>query len=596
MFVFFWWAGQRAVEESTQQSLNYQLTVANLVASLLDQRLNTVLTLLETTAAQPDLNPDEPTTRSASLLRDAQLQLSAYGQRLFWLDLEGNILWTEPFDAALLAKPFPDFPVVRSTLEKGIRRVSNLCQPLDTSPPYILLTVPVFRPTGEVSSLLVEKKGADQLGLTGVLEYVASGSTAYIEVIDYEGVVLASSSPDRCFAQGGHTDQFIKLIDSQQPLIGECHQCHKRQDEEAIRRIDEVIAFAPLSVVPWGVTIRQLASDVMAPVSYLRRQTFLGGGVLLVVALLVTSWFIRRQIADPIRALDEASVHLAAGNLGVPIRTAGIDEVAHLTANLEQMRVRLEATLADHRRWNETLEEMVEERTRELTILYEQLEGKAAVCKQLLGQVLTAQEAERTRLARELHDAIGQSLTAVIMTTASVEKNFPPGSLRDKEKLAKVRGIAAQALQDLRNLISDLRPETLDDLGLVLALRSQAKEHLEPAGVQVQLKAIGLKKRLPAEVEIVIFRVVQEAITNIARHAQASEAHVLLTRKEAQLIVRVEDNGIGFDSDQVLNGQRQAWGLRGMEERITLLAGKFYVGSKTGGGTLMLAEVPLDQN
>ena len=313
------------------------------------------------------------------------------------------------------------------------------------------------------------------------------------------------------------------------------------------------------------------------------------------LALLVTSWFIRSRISGPIRALDKASTELAAGNLGVPIRKGGVDEVAHLTTNLEQMRVRLEATLEDHRRWNETLEEMVEMRTHELTTLYEQLECKAAVCKELLGKVMTAQEEERTRLARELHDAIGQSLTAIIMTTAIVEKSLPPGYPRSRQKLAKVRSIAAQALKDLRNLIYDLRPETLDDLGLGLALRTQAQKHLEPAGVKVQLKTSGLKERLPPEMEIVIFRVVQEAITNIARHAQASEAHISLTLKTDRLMVRVEDDGVGFDPDYIMNGERQAWGLRGMEERITLLGGKFYIGSKPGSGTLLLAEVPLEQ-
>ncbi|MFQ5577981.1 MAG: sensor histidine kinase, partial [Anaerolineae bacterium] len=211
-----------------------------------------------------------------------------------------------------------------------------------------------------------------------------------------------------------------------------------------------------------------------------------------------------------------------------------------------------------------------------------------------LGKVLTAQEEERTRLARELHDAIGQSLTAIIMATASVEKGLPAGFKRERQKLGRVRDIAAQSLQDLRNLIFDLRPETLDDLGLALALQSQAKKHLEPAGVQMQLKTTGLQNRLPAEVETVVFRVVQEAITNIARHAQARHVIILLTRKESRLIVRVEDDGIGFNPAGVMNGRRQAWGLRGMEERITLLGGNFSLNSHPGSGTLVLADVPLN--
>ncbi len=94
--------------------------------------------------------------------------------------------------------------------------------------------------------------------------------------------------------------------------------------------------------------------------------------------------------------------------------------------------------------------------------------------------------------------------------------------------------------------------------------------------------------------ETAVFRVVQEAITNIARHAEANEANISLTKKDDQLIVRVEDNGIGFDPDSVMRRQQQAWGLRGMEERITLLGGRFYVGSRPGNGTLVLAEIPLD--
>jgi signal transduction histidine kinase len=596
VFAFFWWAGQQAVETSTRQSLNHQLTAASLVASSLDQYLNTGLTLLETAAAQPDLDSANLTSDHALLLRDIQLQLSGYGQRLFWLGSDGTVLWTEPLDSALLSHPFADFATVRLAIEQGQPYVSDLCYPLDSAVPYVLLSVPVRAPTGETTGLLVEKVDVTQLSLASIPGRIVPEGTTYIEVVDGDGIVLTSTSPEHRLEKGDHTDQFATLISNRQALVGTCHQCHANASGEAMGRIDEVLAFAPLESAAWGVAIRQPAAEVLAPVKRLQWQILWGGGLLLVMVVLVTAWFIKRQIAGPIQALDEASAQLAAGHLDVPIRKGGIDEVARLTTNLEQMRVRLETTLEDHRRWNRTLEMMVEERTRELTVLYEQLEGKASVCKQLLGKVLTAQEEERTRLARELHDTIGQSLTAIIMTTASVEKYFPVGAARGKEKLAKARGIAAQALRDLRNVISDLRPEALDDLGLVLALRSQAKEHLESTGVQVRLKATGLERRLPPEVEIVIFRVVQEAITNIARHAQAAEANIMLTKKNTRLIVRVEDDGVGFDADQMMNGYRQAWGLRGMEERITLLGGKLYVSSKPGGGTLVLAEVPLEQD
>lgn len=594
IFALFWITGQRALEESRQQSLEYQLAIARLVASSLDQRLHRAVALLQATVARPELSePSQlPPSDLAPFLRDAQLQLSSYGRRLHYLDVQGDVLWTEPLDRAVLSKPFVDLVAIQPALKGADAYVSTLLRPADQSTPYVLLAIPILGLDGRVGGLLVEEIGTDQLGLEGVLEQATQDSSAHIDVVDRAGQILASSrpEPDR---QPLHTDQFASLIDSQEPGVGTCYGCHLNEGGE-VGRSDEVLAFAPLSGAPWGVAVRQPAQEVMAPVSYLRRQILLGGGVALVVALLLSWWVITRQVLKPIQALDEASAQLAVGKLDMPLPNGGINEVARLTANLERMRVRLDATLADHRRWNEALEEMVEERTRELATLYEQLEGRENMCKRLLGKVLTGQEEERARLARELHDTVGQALTAIIMTATAVENSLPADYITGKDKLANVRNIAVQTLHELRGLIFDLRPQVLDDLGLGLALHSQVKKYLEPAGVQVQLRAAGLRDELPAEVETAVFRVVQEAITNIARHAQASEANISLTKKDDRLIVRVEDNGVGFDPDQVMHRQRKAWGLRGMEERIALLGGKFYVGSRPGNGTLVLAEVPLD--
>ncbi|GAB4548693.1 MAG: hypothetical protein Kow0063_43590 [Anaerolineae bacterium] len=594
IFALFWFTGQQALEESRQQGLEHQLAIANLVASSLDQRLDQVKTLLQNTASQPEFSQPAPSTLAdaAARLRDAQLQLSSYGRRLYWLDVQGNVLWTEPPDQTALSKPFAALSAIRSTQEDGAPAVSSLLQLDDAGLPYVLLAIPIRGSGADIRGLLVEQIGIDQLGLEGVLQSATAGGSTYIDVVDRAGQTLASSrpEPDR---QLLHTDQFASLIDRQEPVVSTCHGCHADEGGK-VGRSDEVLAFVPVSAAPWGVAVREPAQEAMAPASYLRRQILLSGGITLIAALFLTWWLITRQILEPIRALDEASAQFATGNLDVALPNGGIDEVARLTANLERMRVRLDATLADHRRWNEALEEMVEERTRELATLYEQLEGREAMCKRLLGKVLTGQEEERARLARELHDTIGQSLTAIIMTTTAVENSLPAEYVSGKDKLANVRNIAVQTLHELRGLIFDLRPEVLDDLGLGLALHSQVKKYLEPAGVQVQLRAAGLKDELPAEVETAVFRVVQEAITNIARHAQASKATISLTKKDDRLIVRVEDNGVGFDPDQVMRRQRKAWGLRGMEERITLLGGKFYVGSRPGNGTLVLAEVPLD--
>jgi signal transduction histidine kinase len=302
----------------------------------------------------------------------------------------------------------------------------------------------------------------------------------------------------------------------------------------------------------------------------------------------------RRGVTDVREAPERETAEAPPDSLQEIVPSGDLRDLTHLAAHVERMRARLESSRADRRLWDEAVEEIVEERTSELVALYEKLRHKEDMIKRLLGKVLTAQEQERVRLARELHDEIGQSLTAIIMTTTVVESSLPPEMASSKEKLVNVRTMATQALHGLRGLIFDLRPEVLDDLGLALALRSQIKKHLEPLGVEVQLRASGLRDHLPHEVETAVFRVVQEAITNIARHAGASQASVSLTREHGRLVVRVRDNGKGFDTGQVLNGPRQAWGLFGMQERVTLLGGKFYISTRPGAGTLLLAEIPLD--
>jgi len=341
-----------------------------------------------------------------------------------------------------------------------------------------------------------------------------------------------------------------------------------------------------------------LSSTVVTPAGITRGPAaLLSVGACILVGLV--GWALARQATHPSNLsssdLDgQESASNIAQDLQELLPSAELRDLPHVAAYAERMRARLESSREDRHLWEEVIEEIVEERTSELVALYEQLRRKDELSKRLLGKLLTAQEQERARLARELHDEIGQALTAIIMTTTVVENSLPSELASGREKLANVRNIASQTLNNLRGLIFDLRPEILDDLGLALALRAQTKKHLEPLGIQVELRASGLRDNLPHEVETAVFRVVQEAITNIARHSRATQASISLTKQEGRLLVRVRDNGQGFDLAQVMNGPRQAWGLLGMEERVTLLNGKFYISTRPGAGTLLLAEIPLD--
>ena len=228
--------------------------------------------------------------------------------------------------------------------------------------------------------------------------------------------------------------------------------------------------------------------------------------------------------------------------------------------------------------------------------LYADLKRKERRRGILLKQVISAQEEERKRIARDLHDETVQRLTAIIMNCAALEQTSPTQQRVLKERLAELRSTAAIAIQNVRRLIFDLRPEALDDLGLELAVRGHIKERLGDAGIESRVEIAGLPQPLAPEIEITVFRVIQEAIANIVRHARASQARIRMARLDGCLQIVVQDNGRGFHVERAMHFERHSgWGLHGMAERVALLNGQFHIASRPGEGTCITIEIPLEE-
>ena len=231
----------------------------------------------------------------------------------------------------------------------------------------------------------------------------------------------------------------------------------------------------------------------------------------------------------------------------------------------------------------------------ENSVLYEGAKQKEKLRGQLLSSVISAQEEERKRIARELHDEYGQTLTGLIMTIESLENMPPSQQSQRKEKLKNAKSLVIHALEDLRRLTLDLRPSALDDLGLVAAIRAYIQTHLEAIGIQVKFESKGLSKRVAPSVETALFRIIQEAIHNIAKHAEAHNARIRLEGKSDKIVAIIEDDGNGFDVDAVSKSRigAQSLGLLGIQERATLLGGTFIIKSQIGQGTRLIVEIPL---
>jgi two-component system sensor histidine kinase UhpB len=296
------------------------------------------------------------------------------------------------------------------------------------------------------------------------------------------------------------------------------------------------------------ITATVFAASVAASLHsepFIERKRFLVLVAALMAMVLVNGWLLRRRFA-PLEELIDAMERVDFGGRDTRARipTANVEEVARLHQAFDRMLERLEA-----------------ERARTATA------------------VLQAQEGERARLARDLHDEANQALTGVLLRLEATAQDAPP-ALRDE--LRETQGVATRAMGELVRLARELRPVALDDLGLGAALRTQLDEFGRRARVKTRLSlpATGVED-LSADEQLVVYRVVQEGLSNVARHSGARTVNVEVERPAGGTVVRVADDGAGFTPD----AQTAGLGLTGMRERAVLAGGRVSIASAPGAGT-----------
>ena len=216
------------------------------------------------------------------------------------------------------------------------------------------------------------------------------------------------------------------------------------------------------------------------------------------------------------------------------------------------------------------------------------IENASRIERDALRRAVAAQELERQRLARELHDETGQALTSILLGLAAVDHAQSLDEAR--AAAAELRDLVVSTLQDVRRLAVELRPSALDDFGLEPALRRLGQAVREVSGLDVQVEPRLGGSRLPAEAETAVYRIVQEALTNVVKHAEANRVSVVVTRKNESVSVLIEDDGRGFVPERSTGG---GLGLLGMRERVELLDGMFTIDSQPEGGTTIVLELPL---
>jgi signal transduction histidine kinase/type II secretory pathway pseudopilin PulG len=329
---------------------------------------------------------------------------------------------------------------------------------------------------------------------------------------------------------------------------------------------EHVVAFAPISSVGWGLVVEEAWESVTSSVLDLSLIAPFSFVPILLIALLGL-WFGARRVVEPLRRLDVVATELPGGDVSlIEEPVGGIAEIEQLRSSLVRMARRVQ-------------------------------EAQAAL-RGYIGVITNAQEEERRRVARELHDESIQHWIALDHRLQMVTKQLHKRGVPEAEQLGELRREVEEGIRELRRLSRGLRPIYLEDLGLVPAIEMLARDAEETLGVDVHFEHGGSAVRLLPEAELAIYRLVQEGLTNVGRHAQASEVTIRLAFSSEGLVATVVDDGAGFLMPDQIEDLAAAghYGLMGMKERAESLGADLKIESRPGAGTVVQLSVPLGSN
>ena len=526
-----------------------------------------------------DMRPEKEAVKAA-------YRYSIFTDGIFLLDNGGNILLNYPErmrDASLNVLSIE--PVGRM-LSLGKPVVSNLYTVEPSKKKVIYVLVPLKDKNGRTVGVAGGQIDPTSPILLQKLGLIDIGINEFIDIVDSNGVVIASSDPARMFIHCDRNSFFTTIISERKERVATCHVCHEAGNQK--EKLATVLAFVPLETAPWGISIQELKADVFASAANLKKM-FIGLGFIFLGTAFILTIGISRSIVDPLKDLIHGADLIARGDLSNAIAPQGSDEIGMLSKSFETMRRKLVKSGEKIRRHTQELETRVKERTRQINDSQQRAE-------KLLKKVISTQEEERRRIARELHDDTLQEMLAALMKIDICRLNPEKITM---DKIDVIRGIITRAYDGLISMMQNLRPSLLDDLGLIAAVQSLLNMHLGERGIQYFINTAGLKdKRFRPEVEIILFRIVQEAVVNIARHSQAENVFILFKCDMTTVYAEIEDDGIGFDLSSLIKHapdvrDRRGLGIMGMKERALLIGGAMEICSQPGIGTKVVVKIPL---
>jgi signal transduction histidine kinase len=537
------------VAEKLALSRNQEL--ARVSADRLSENMAGFVRVLTTLSNLDIVRAGDPTQQKNALVQARDLLIDFDGGVII-LNTDGIVTVTEPFRPDLQGQDFSTRSYFQNTRALRSFTFSDIIQEPSSGEDIIVVAAPIISHDGDFQGVLAGRFYVRFQRIGEEIQKLQVSDVGEAYLIDRNGRVIYHPDYSLISADFGQRASVYNL------MRGEHEGALIIQE---LGKARQVVGYALVDVTGWGLVIQEPWSEVVAPARISLQPIILAllGGVALVA--IIVSWGAQRVIR-PIADLAARSRRVASGDYGAPVSPSAIRELRDLGSDFNRM--------------------------------VNQIARYQAGLRQYVAAVTHTQEEERKRVARDLHDDTIQSLIAIGQRVELAREAISDDPEDAKEQLRELRKMVTSTIDNVRQTSRDLRPTVLEDLGMVAALQYLANELARQDTIGVSLNVEGSTDDLPPGMEVAIYRIVQEALTNIRKHADALHARVDAQFLADQIIVTVQDDGVGFimpeEASELLN--MGGLGLMGLRERAQLFGGQMSIISHSGRGTTVRVVLP----
>jgi signal transduction histidine kinase len=542
----------RQVSQTLAESRDQELALVG--AERLSEQMENLMRGLLALADQPEMQSGEPTLQEATLIRGREL-VADFTNRdggIIILDANGFVSITRPFRPDLIGQDLSQEPYFRQARISRRFTFSDIVKEPGTNQDVIVIAVPIInRFSSEFMGVIAGRFYIGFQGLGREIQLLKVGKKGNAYLVDRNGHLIYHPI-DHLIGTDFSFRQAVKRLRG-----GDREGAITSSESNQLRTVE---GYALVPITGWGLIIGEPWSQVVEPAQTSLRPVF----VMLIIGLIVVSGVVSvgvQRVTDPIQSLVTQTRQFMAGDYDVQVRLSRIREIRELGTAFNE--------------------------------LVQQISKYRAGVRQYVADITNTQEEERKRIARELHDDTVQSLIAISQRIELIKGTLDePGEARSR--LNEVRSMVTGAIASVRQFSRDLRPLVLEDLGLAASMQYLVNQLAHSENIQVDLKLDGKVEDLSNDMEVAIYRILQEALNNVKKHAHASKVGIWAQFARRYIRLTVQDNGQGFEVPKAITdfASDGNFGVMGLMERAQLFGGDVTIRSEPGQGTTIRMVMP----